>query len=52
LSEHVPHWKHNVALDPPLAANSSVNSDTTLFKVNTEKEKYLIVYKIYLIAVN
>jgi hypothetical protein len=31
LSEHVPHWKHNVALDPPLAANSSVNSDTTVF---------------------
>jgi hypothetical protein len=42
LSEHVPHWKHNETLDPPLAANSSVNPDTALFIVNTEKSKYSV----------
>jgi hypothetical protein len=44
LSEHVPHWKHNSALDPPLAANSFVNSVSTFFKVNTEMKKVSFLY--------
>jgi hypothetical protein len=46
LSVHVPHWKHNVALDPPLAANFSVNSDTTFFIDNTKNTSTPFIYKL------
>jgi len=45
FSEHVPHWKHFVALEPPLAANSSVNSDEELVIYITKRYDDILIYK-------